>query len=220
MPRIARGLVDGYIYHVINRGNGRQRVFHKFRDYEAFVNLMIEAISMYEVKILAYCLIPNHFHLLLMPKKADALSQWMQWIMTSHVRRYHRHYNTSGHVWQGRFKSFIVQKDNHLFTVIRYIEGNPVRAGLVKSAKDWKWSSHLETSGLKARDLVSEIPIALPEDWTGYVDTPLDVSELERIRQSVNRQSPFGNFQWVIKISKELGLESTINPRGRPRKGL
>jgi putative transposase len=83
---------------------------------------------MYEVEVLAYCLMPNHFHMLLQPEKAEDMSKWMQWLMTSHVRKHHRTYKTSGHVWQGRFKSFIVQKDEHLLTVARYIEGNPVRA--------------------------------------------------------------------------------------------
>ncbi len=117
MPRIPRGLIDGFIYHVINRGNGRQEVFHKEQDYEAFINLMEEAKGRHPVKILAYCLIPNHFHMVLKPEKAEELSKFMQWSMTSHVRRYHRHYGTTGHVWQGRFKSFIIREDNHLLTV-------------------------------------------------------------------------------------------------------
>lgn len=98
MPRIARGLCDGLIYHVINRGNGKQRVFRKEGDYKAFLNLMEEAKELHPVKVLAYCLMPTHYHLLVRPEKAQELSRWMQWLMTSHVRRYHRHYGTSGHV--------------------------------------------------------------------------------------------------------------------------
>jgi putative transposase len=119
-------------------------------------------------------------------------------------------------VWQGRFKSFIVQNDVHLLTVLRYIEGNPVRAGLVKSAQDWQWSSHLESSGAKARDIVAASPIELPPAWTEYVDTPLTDEECETVRQSVNRQAPFGRPDWVLKTCRELGLESTIKPKGRP----
>jgi putative transposase len=104
MPRLARGLVDGFVYHVINRGNGRQEVFHEDKEYEAFIDLMAEAKTMYEVKVLAYCLMPNHFHMLLQPEKAEDMSKWMQWLMTSHVRKHHRIHKTSGHVWQGRFK--------------------------------------------------------------------------------------------------------------------
>lgn len=127
MPRVARGLADGMIYHVINRGNGRREVFHKEEDFQAFISLLKEAKEKHPVKLLGYCLMSNHFHLLLSPEKADDLSKFMQWFMTSHVRRYHRHYRSSGHVWQGRYKSFIVENDLHLLTVVRYIEGNPVR---------------------------------------------------------------------------------------------
>src|ERR671922_923371 len=112
MPRIARGHSDGQIYHVLNRGNGRQDVFHKDGDFKALIDLLAKMQESYEVSILAYCLMTNHFHLLLRPSKAEDLSRGMQWLMTSHVRRYHRHYGTSGHVWQGRYKSFIVQEDD------------------------------------------------------------------------------------------------------------
>ncbi|MBA7467307.1 hypothetical protein ES707_02523 [subsurface metagenome] len=218
MPRIARGLVDGFVYHVLNRGNGGQEVFHKEQDYEAFIDLMREAKVRHSIKIFAYCLMPNHFHMVVVPIQAEELNKGMQWLMTSHVRRYHRHYGTSGHIWQGRFKSFIIQEDNHLLTVLRYVEGNPVRAGLVNSAKDWSWSSHREVIDERSRLLVDEIPIELPQDWNRYVDEPLTEKELERLHQSVNRQSPYGTSMWQMQVSKELGLESTLRPRGRPKK--
>jgi putative transposase len=218
MPRIARGLVNGFIYHVINRGNGRHEVFHKDQDYKSFINIMTEAQSRALLKVLAYCIMPNHFHMLLMPNKGRDLSRWMQWLLTSHVRRYHRHYRSSGHVWQGRFKSFIVQKDDHLLTAIRYIERNPVRAGLVVSAKDWRWSSHRGRSGFNSGLLLSELPIELPRNWQDYVDTPLTDKELEKIRQCVKRQSPYGDPDWQKNICMKFGLMSTLNHRGRPRK--
>jgi putative transposase len=218
MPRIARGLVDGFIYHVINRGNGRHEVFHKDQDYRSFIKLMIEAQSRKLLKVLAYCVMPNHFHMLLMPSKGVELSKWMQWLMTSHVRRYHRHYKSSGHVWQGRFKSFIVQKDDHLLTVIRYIERNPVRAGLVRTAKDWSWSSYRGRCASNPALLLSELPIELPMNWQEYVDTPLTDKELEKMRRSVNRQSPYGNPEWQKQICLKFGLMNTLNPKGRPGK--
>jgi len=220
MPRIARGLVDGFVYHVLNRGNGGQKVFHKDQDYEAFIDLMKKAKARYAVKIFAYCLMPNHFHMVVVPIQAEELNKGMQWLMTSHVRRYHRRYGTSGHIWQGRFKSFIIQEDNHLLTVLRYVEGNPVRAGLVNSATDWLWSSHREAIGERSRLLVDEIPIELPQGWNIYVDEPLTEKELEGLHQSVNRQSPYGTSMWQIQVSKELGLESTLRPRGRPKKRM
>ena len=192
MPRITRGLVDESIYHVLNRGNAGEKVFRKEQDFRAFTDLMRKAKHRYAVSMFAYCLMPNHFHMVLMPLRAEYLSKWMQWLMTSHVRRYHSHYGTSGHVWQGRFKSFIIQKDAHLLTALRYVEGNPVRAGLVNSARDWLWSSHRESIGAIPRSLIDEAPLALPEEWDKYVDAPWTEAELATLRQSVNRQRPFG----------------------------
>ena len=178
---------------------------------------MEESIRRYSIKLYAYCLLTNHFHILVSPEKADDLSKWMQWFMTSHVRRYHTHYGTTGHVWQGRFKSFIVQEDSHLLTAVRYIEGNPVRAGMVNSAAAWFWSSHSDRiNGIEKT--LSRLPIELPPDWTSYVDEPLTDKELEKLRKSVNRQAPYGEEEWQIRISVALGLGSTLKSRGRPRK--
>ena len=218
MPRIERGLADGFIYHVLNRGNGKQKVFHKKQDYRVFVDLMKEAKRRHPVKIFAYCLMPNHFHIVIMAIKAKDLSRFMQWLMTSHVRRYHTHYGTSGHIWQGRFKSFVIQEDSYLLTALRYVERNPVRSGLVESAMDWSWSSLKELAGEDSRIFVDEPPIQLPENWVQFVDEPLTEKELEDLRKSVNRGTPFGESAWQMKVSQKLGLESTLKPRGRPRK--
>lgn len=218
MPRVTRGLADGMIYHVINRGNARQEVFHKDEDFRAFAGLLREAKEKHPVKLLGYCLMSNHFHLLLCPEKAEDLSRFMQWLMTSHVRRYHRHYRTSGHVWQGRYKSFIVENDRQLLTVLRYIEGNPVRINLVQSASEWRWSSHVERLNENGSSLVDGLPLALPNQWTEYVNTPLTDGELERMQQSISRGAPFGGLEWRARICEQLGLESTIRPKGRPKK--
>lgn len=217
MPRIKRGLADGYIYHVLNRGNGGRKIFYKDQDYRSFIELLKEAKDRHHVKVFAYCLMPNHFHMVLQPGQADELSKCMQWLMTSHVRRYHRHYKTSGHIWQGRFKSFVVEVDAYLLTLLRYVEGNPVRAGLVATAKDWPWSSHQERTGGNSC-LVDEPPLKLPENWDKYVTEPLTEKELENIRRCVARQAPFGTPSWQLKVALETGLESTLRPRGRPRK--
>lgn len=220
MPRIARALVDGFIYHIINRSNGRQTIFHQDEDYKAFVNLIKEARNRYSVKILAYCLMPNHFHIVMIPVKAEELSKCIQWLMTSHVRRHHKKYETTGHIWQGRFKSFIIQKDDHLLTVLRYVEGNPIRAALVTSAKEWLWSSHKERIGMESTQILSEIPLKLPLNWSKYVNQPLTNRDLERLHLSVRRQSPFGDSEWQKKICRNFGLGHTLRPRGRPRKRI
>jgi len=218
MPRIARGLGDSCVYHVLNRGNGRSEVFHGSGDYEAFLEIVEEAKDRYAVRILAYCVMPNHFHMVLIPERGVDLSKWMQWVMTSHVRKYHRQYGSSGHVWQGRYKSFLIQSDSHLLTVLRYIEGNPVRARLVDSAKAWRCSSHRENAGITEKALVDELPLGLPKEWSRYVDEPMTECEMEGLRRSVNRQAPYGESAWQRMVCAALGLESTIRRRGRPGK--
>ena len=140
MPRTARASVGNVVYHVINRGNAKNDVFHKRDDYAAFLKLINEASDRLPMRLIGYCLMTNHFHLVLWPHNDGDLSRWMQWLMTSHVRRYHRHYNSSGHVWQGRFKAFPIQQDEHLLTVLRYVERNPVRARMVRKAQRYSWS--------------------------------------------------------------------------------
>ncbi len=217
MPRIARGLADNFVYHILNRGNNKQGIFQKEHDYMAFVNLMLEAKRRWPIKIFAYCLMPNHFHIILIPVQAERLSKWMQWLMTSHVRRYHKHYGTSGQIWQGRFKSFIIQNDEHLITALRYVEANPVRSHLVNLAEDWLWSSHKETIGKRNHYLIDRIPIELPANWDKRVNESMEEKDLEQLRQSIKRQSPYGASEWQSMISKQLGLESTLRPIGRPK---
>jgi putative transposase len=143
MPRVGRAAAGGVIYHVLNRGNGRQRLFHKPQDYDAFVRLLAEVKEALPVRVLSYCLMPNHWHLVLWPHRDGELSRFILRLATAHVRRHFAHYhNTSGgHLYQGRFKSFPVQEDRHFLTVCRYVEANPIRANLVKRAEEWKWSS-------------------------------------------------------------------------------
>jgi len=122
-------------------GNRRAQIFHKAADYHAFVRLLRAAQLRVPMRVLSFCLMPNHFHLALWPYNDGDLSEWMGWLLTAHVRRYHQHYHSSGHVWQGRFRAFPIQEDEHLLTVLRYIERNALRANLVPRAETWAWSS-------------------------------------------------------------------------------
>ena len=119
MPRTARASVGNVCYHVLNGGNARNTVFHKDADYGAFLKLLNQANDRVSMRLLAFCLMPDHFHLVAWPRQDGDLSKWMQWLTTSHVRRHHRHYDSSGYVWQGRFKAFPIQSDDHLLTVMR-----------------------------------------------------------------------------------------------------
>lgn len=218
MPRKPRNFQDGFIYHVLNRGNSKKVVFHNTNDYQGFLTLIVDSKKDYSIEIFAYCLMPNHFHLIVRPRIADHLSKWMHKLMIGHVQRYRIFYHSSGHIWGNRFKHFVIQQDEHFLTALRYVERNPVRAKLVASAKDWKWSSFRERMKRAPNSSIDISPVALPDDWGEFVDRPLTEKDLERIRYSVKCQFPFGSEKWKKKMCKELELECLLNQRGRPQK--
>jgi putative transposase len=205
------------IYHALNRGNGRAVVFHKPEDYDAFRRAIVDARERRPIDVLGYCLMPNHFHLVLRPHGDGDLGRWMQWLLTAHAQRYHRHYGTSGHVWQGRFKAFPIQDDDHLAAVLRYVERNPLRAELVKRAEDWRWSSLPDWIRCAPLLWRGEPPLR-DSAWLSRVNEPLSASDLRRLRHSVERGRPFGDDSWTRRTADRLGLESCLRPRGRPRK--
>ena len=217
-PRVSRGRIA---YHVMNRGNGRQPIFLKPADYDAFLTALSQVREMEAgVRVLGFCLMPNHWHLVLWPRADGQLSRFVQRLSTTHVRRRHAHYNSAGggHLYQGRFKAFPIQRDEHLLSVLRYVEANPTRANLVKRARQWQWSSLAARLSGDELKLLDEWPIARPDDWEARVDRPIDPPDLQRLRTSVIRGSPFGRQQWVTRTARELGMESTLRPRGRPPK--
>lgn len=192
MARAARASAGGACYHVLNRGNAREDVFHKKEDYVAFLDLMVEAGQRLPMRVLAWCLMPNHFHLVLWPHGDGDLSQWMQWLMTSHVRQYHRHYHSTGHVWQGRFKAFSIEEDEHLWTVLRYVERNALRANLVARAQDWPWSSAAAFEGGKYAALLHPGPLPRNIHWLDWVNPPQREAELAAVRKCIAHGTPYG----------------------------
>ena len=218
MPRIRRSAPDGMAHHVINRGNNRRRVFHKRGDYLAFLRLMGEAQEHIPMRILAYCLMPNHFHLVVWPDTMVSLSAYMHRLMNAHVRNYHQHYGTCGHghIWQGRFKNFPIQHDANLLRVLRYVEANPLRADLVRRAEDWSWGSLADSR--HEQPALAEWPVARPEDWIDCVNVQHSAGDLAALRYSVRRGAPYGDDEWQKRIAKEYGLEFTLRPPGRPKR--
>ena len=216
MPRTARMSQGGICYHVINRANGGAEVFRRDRDFDAFIDMMGEASERVPMRLLAYCLMPNHFHFVAWPKEDGDLSHWMRWLTTTHVRRRHAIDKTSGHVWQGRYKSFPIELDDHLLTVLRYVERNPVRAELVTRSADWNWSSaRTRKTGSVS---LTDSPVPLPSNWRQWVDRPQTPAELEQLRHCVNRGTPHGGGDWTTRVAGQLGIEASLRPRGRPRK--
>jgi putative transposase len=197
----------------------RPRGASKDRDFQAFVEVIAEASLRHPTRLLAYCVMPNHFHIALWPKADGELSRWMHWLLTTHVRRYHKHYHSSGHIWEGRFKSFPIQEDDHLRVVLRYIERNPLRAGLVQRAEDWPWSSlHRVPSRASPSIPLEPGPAPRGADWVEAVNAPMFETDVTRVRESIRRDRPLGDPTWTLRTASSLGLESSHRPRGRPPK--
>lgn len=221
MPRRPRLAAGDLAYHVLNRRVGRLPLFEKPADYAAFEQILAEAHAATRVRLAAYCLMPNHWHLLIWPRHDGELSEVLRWITVTHTQRWHAHHKTAGTgpVYQGRFKSFPVQTDEHFLTVVRYIERNALRAKLVPRAEDWQWGSlWRRTQGdTKLTAWLSDWPMLRPRDWVTRVNQPQGVSELDALRTSVQRGRPFGEESWVRRMANRFGMESTLRPRGRPK---
>lgn len=221
MSRRLRDAAGGLVYHVLNRASGRRALFAKKEDYLAFEHILEELFERTKMRILSYSVMPNHWHLLLWPRKDGELSEAMRWLTVTHAQRWHAHRHTAGTgpVYQGRFKSFPIESDEHLLTAARYVERNALRANLVKRAQDWQWSSlwrRLQRDKSLAEWLAAW-PIERPRDWVRRVNQPLTAAELEALRRCVQRGQPFGGERWTLRVAKKLGLESSLRARGRPR---
>jgi putative transposase len=220
MPRHARSAPGGYVYHALNRAVARLPLFQKQGDYEAFERVMAEALERHPIRLLGYCLMPNHWHFVLWPERDEQLTAFLRWLTHTHTQRWHAHNHTTGtgHLYQGRFKAFAIQEDDHLLTVLRYVERNALRAGLVQCAEDWLWSSLSgRRAGLPKIDLYPW-PVPRPTRWRAYVNRVETEGELEAVRRCVSRGQPFGDEGWQRQTVDQLGLEYTMRSPGRPRK--
>jgi putative transposase len=221
MGRPLRAAAGDTIYHVVNRANARVPIFEKPADFEAFESVMGEAHARLGTRILAYCVMPNHWHLVLWPRHDGELSRFMAWVTLTHTQRWHAHHDSagSGHLYQGRFKSFPVQADGHFLVVCRYVERNALRAGLVSRAEAWRWCSlwHRTYGMHRESNWIAGWPMERPRNWLEWVNEPHSQSELEALRRSVQRGSPYGADTWVQTTAQRLGLVVTLRPRGRPQ---
>lgn len=170
------------------------------------------------MRILAYCIMRNHFHLVVWPHKGKDLPEFMQLLMNLHIQRYLLHYRpeSPGHIYQGRYKNSIVQADHHLLRVMRYVEANARSAGLVLRAEDYKWSSASPFSSDPGRPELSEGPVPKPADWLTYVNAPQSRREMTAIRQSASRGAPYGAPKWVTRVADRYDLTHTLRSPGRP----
>jgi putative transposase len=186
MPRHLRFLPAGSVQHVVNRGNDKQTLFDNTRDFEEFLFLMLMAKARAKIRIVAYCLMRNHWHIVLWPSAARQVETFQHWLTTTHAIRRRRITCTigDGHIYQGRYKASGIWSERHYLNVIRYVEQNPLRAGLVTAAEKWRWSSLSERIG-RSRGILDEGPVALPADWLTLVNQCLPQPTVDEIRKAL-----------------------------------
>jgi len=210
------------VYHVLNRAEGKRRIFEHDRDYLAFERVLGEMQDRVPMRLLAWCVMPNHWHLLLWPEKDGDLSNYMRLVTLTHTQRRHAYRGSAGtgHVYQGRFKSFVVQSDSHFLTVSRYVEANALSGNLVRRAEDWRWCSlwRVEQGMWDQPPRMYPWPVTRPSNWLTYVNQRADAAEADALRSSAAKGRPYGDEAWVDSVAQQLGLQSTLRPRGRPVK--
>ena len=222
---------------MLNRSNGRLPLFECEADYELLIGVMAEAHQRVPMRTLGYCVMPNHWHLVLWPRADGDLSEFMRWLTVTHTQRWHAAHGTagSGHVYQGRFKSFPIQQTrpgankramglleggDAVLSVLRYVERNPVRARLARRAGAWPWSSAAARRQSPGRDGVplTDPPGGLPSNWAALVNRPQTQKESDALVRCIRRGCPFGREAWVQRMAAAWNLQSTLRPRGRPKK--
>lgn len=224
MPRTSRVAPGGMVFHVLNRGVRRMRIFADDNDYAAFERVLSETLTLVPMRVCAYCVMPNHWHFILWPQNDGDLPRFMQRLTNTHAHRWQQHRGLvgSGHVYQARYKSFPVETESYFYQVVRYVERNALRAGLVEHAEDWRWSSlGRRTHGTpEEQAILSDWPVPRPDQWTRSVNEPHSDEELDALRRCVHRGQPYGSNRWTERMARKLGLESTLRRRGRPKKQM
>ena len=213
----------GLVYHVLNRAVARLPLFRKEADFAAFERIMLEAQQRHPTRILAWCLMRNHWYFVVWPSADGEGTAFFRWLAHTHAMRWHVAHKTvgCGHLYQGRFKAFPVQEDDHFLTVCRYVERNALTAGVVKCAEDWRWGSlwarrHGEE---KLPAMLSDWPLQRPAAWVRLVNKPMTEKETEGVRMSIGRNRPYGEEGWQKQQADQLGLAYTMRGEGRPKKG-
>jgi putative transposase len=221
MPRRARVTPGGLVYHVLNRTVAGLPLFRKEADYEAFERIMVEAHERHPLRILARCLMRNHWHFVVWPRREGEVTAHFRWLAHTHAMRWHVAHHTvgRGHLYQGRFKSFPIQKDEHLLIACRYVERNPLKAGVVARAEGWRWGSlwARRQGNEPLEGILSDWPMERPRNWVALVNQPMSEKEAEAFQISMARNRPYGDEAWQDRQARRLGLLHTLRREGRPK---
>lgn len=220
MPRIPRIVGAGFPHHIIERGNNRERVFIDSADYEKYLFFLWKYSEEKEAAVLAYCLMPNHIHLLVTPFKEETLAKMMQGITLRYSKYFNREKGRTGRLWECRYHSTVIDGENYLWTVSKYIENNPVRAGMVKRPEDYPYSSagaHI----LGRKDPLLKEPLfgrSELNEYRNFIRSEQDKKIIEEIRKQTRLGKPLGDPRFLKILSERLGCNLFFRPKGRPRR--
>lgn len=221
MPRLPRSVFAGYPHHVTQRGNRREAVFFDDDDRRVYLAWLKEYADLHQVEVLAYCLMTNHVHLIAVPSTDDGLQQTLKPLHMRYAQRINRQRQWSGHIWQGRFFSSPLD-DAYLWTALRYVECNPVRAAMVEHAEDYPWSSAASHCSLKPDTLLKpdspwQARMANNTNWSDWLAQSDPIEKLTTLRQHANKGLPCGDDAFVAKLGGMVGRSLVPKPRGRPK---
>ena len=222
MARLARVVVPGMPHHVTQRGNRRQKVFFNKPDYRAYLEIMREWSARYGLRVWGYCLMPNHVHPIVVPATEDGLARDVGDAHRRYTRRINFRKGWRGHLWQGRFASFVMDEP-YVLSAVRYVERNPVRARLVRRAEDWPWSSaaaHADgkPDPLAEGDWLAELTAGWVCTWAEHLREPADPDIAQRLRRHESTGRPLGERAFLRRVGRLLGRDLLPRKGGRPRK--
>ena len=228
MGRSPRLFVPGLAHHIVQRGHNRNAVFVEDADYRFYLDNLIEWKTHYDVGVYAYCLMTNHVHLILVPRnQGDPISRLMRRLSARQGRRVNRLEERIGTLWSGRFKSSVIDTDNYLLACLRYVELNPVRAGMVNQPEDYRWSSYTQRVGMCNNTWIDKDPVtellgkttaARCKAYTRFVRETVPEAEIKLIRKAAARNQLTGSGRFVDEIERRTGIRVESRGRGRPRK--
>lgn len=220
MPRRPRAESAGVVHHVINRASRRTTLFANDEDYLMMEQVLVSARHRFGMRLLDFAIMRNHWHLILWPEYDLQLSLFMHWMTTTHTQRWHvkRGSTGTGPLYQGRYKAIPIQADDHLLTVARYVQRNPVRAGLVSRVENWRWSSAWYRGNKCNGKLLDAWPIPEPRDWLALANEPMTQIDLSTVRDAVASGWPYGDIEWTESTAHAFALKRTFRAQGRPRK--
>ncbi|RJX30160.1 MAG: transposase [Oxalobacter sp.] len=227
MVRVSRIVVPDLPHHLIQRGNDRQPIFRDEEDFRAFYAWLREASKRFKVAIHAYVLMANHFHLLATPSDERGLALMMQWVGRFYVPYFNKKYDRTGTLWQGRFRTSLIETDQYFLACSRYIEMNPVRAGLVATPSDYRWSSYAHHVGDKPDSLIADhalywalgnTPFEREAAYARFVQQAAPQLELDSLRSAVRKGVTLGSDQFKRQLEKRMKRSIVPGKRGRPFK--